>query len=126
MKKTMAVLAAVLVAGVALAGGWMAPVFITNAVGTATTITISYTNTIGTRVDLKSLWLNGANLTNGTMKLVNVPAVTNSLPVTQNGDTLYVNMATATTLETGGVIKVTGLVSATGGVYSLSVYTSLR
>lgn len=128
MKRIAAVVVTMAVAAaVALAGGWEAPVHKSHTT-TGTSLSAAYTNgSTGLRLDLKSLWLSGAQLTNGTMKIVNTATVTNTLPVSVNGDTVYVNMATAMTLEPGGVIQYTGLINTNGSitnVTSFSLYTT--
>lgn len=126
MKKTAAVVAGMMAAaGIALAGGWLAPVFSTQAISPSATHSLVYTNTTGNRVDIQSIWMTGTYLTNGSMTVAQ-SATTNALPVTVNGTTIYTAPGGVLTLEKGGILTITGLMSSTDCVTTVSIYTTVR
>ena len=138
MKKT-STLAAVLVsvlmvlaAGAAKADDiYTFPIFTQVGAGSGVTsnTAATWTNAVAERVLLKSLWLTGPTLTNGTMKLVQPIATnttqttTNDLAVTMLGSTLYcVPVVDSLWIEAAGSIQWTGLSSASNASSRFSVY----
>ena len=92
------------------------------------TWTASYTNTVGERLLIKSVWLTGDNLTNGSMKIANSTSITNDLPVTLTAPTLsYTPEGGSIWLEPSGRIWLTGVVNTNTALtnnLSVSVYAT--
>ena len=85
-----------------------------------------WTNQVGERVILKSVWMSCPTMTNNSsMKLVVSAAITNDLPATLTGTTLYFMPEDgALMIEPAGKIIFSALLSSTNGTAKVSVYVS--
>lgn len=129
MKKMLAVLAVMSVlVSVMLAGDiFTFPVFTQSAstAGEGITVAPVWTNQVGERVILKSVWMSCPTLTNGTFKLLVSTAITNDLPATLTGTTLYFMPEDgALMIEPAGKIIFSGLLSTSNSTAQVSVYVS--
>jgi hypothetical protein len=95
--------------------------------GSASTISIAYTNNLssGAYLTLQSAWLQGANVTNGTVKIITANAVTNSpAGVTFQNATLEYMPLGGLPIEPNGIVLFTGTCSATNSSATYSIYVT--
>ena len=130
MKKMMsavAVAAVMVGVGMAIAGGWLSPIATNLTAAGATTKSYVYTNSTSMTEDIQSILINGTLMTNGSIRIANSTAYTNTLPATYAGSTLYYIPAGAIPLLPSGRILITAILSSTNSSkVAVQIYRTAR